>query len=92
MGPEVTRPQRWQADKAEASRRKARPGLCGRCGAAVLAGPDSDMAAIPAVVDAAPVGRDARPGDYAMFRGELHRLDATRPDRQVWARHDCPEA
>jgi hypothetical protein len=85
-------PQPWQADLIETSRRKAKPGQCARCGAAVLRGPDADMAAIPVVVDASPVGRDARPGDYAMFNGELHHLDATPPGRQVWQRHGCPEA
>ena len=89
MGPAVSH---WQADLVETSRRKAKPGQCAKCGAAVLRGPDADRAAIPAVVDAQPVGRDPRPGDYAMFAGELHHLDAVRPGMTTWARHDCPEA
>ena len=80
----------WQADAAERSRRKARPALCTRCLHPVLAGPDADRAAIPVTVDAQPVDRPARPGDYAMFAGELHRLDAAQPGMTVWARHECP--
>ncbi len=89
MGPAVSP---WQADLVETSRRKARPGQCQKCGAAVLRGPDADMAAIPATVDALPVAREPRPGDYAMFAGELHHLDAARPDMTVWQRHDCAGA
>ena len=85
----MTLPPKVQAERVERQQRRARPALCPTCLAPVLKGPDADRAAIPAVVDLAPVARDAQPGDYAMHAGELHHLDAVRPGMTVWARHDC---
>ena len=86
----MTLPPKVQAEQQERARRKARPALCPTCLAPVLKGPDADRAAIPATVDAWPVDREARPGDYAMFAGELHRLDQADPATTVWQRHRCP--
>lgn len=82
----------WQAEQAERSRRKARPGTCRKCGAAILTGPDADRAAIPATVDPEPVDRPARPGDYAIHAGELHYLDQPPLDnRPAHRKHTCQE-
>ena len=92
MGPEVTLPPKVQAEQVERQRRRARPALCPGCLAAVLKGPDADRAAIPAVVDLAPITREPRSGDYALFAGELHRLDMAGPSlagRDVHAAHAC---
>ena len=89
----MTLPPKVQADRVERQQRKARPALCPSCLAAVLKGPDADRAAIPAVVDLAPITRPARAGDYAMFAGELHRLDMAGPalaGRDLYAAHRCP--
>ena len=88
----MTLPPKVQAERVERQQRKARPALCPTCLAAVLKGPDADRAAIPATVDPLPVDRPAQPGDYALFAGELHRLDQVAPalaGRDLYARHAC---
>ena len=89
----MTLPPKVAAERVERQRRRARPALCPTCLAAVLKGPDADRAAIPATVDLAPIAREPRPGDYAMFAGELHRLDQVGPalaGRDLYQRHECP--
>ena len=89
----MTLPPKVAAEQQERARRKARPALCPTCLAAVLKGPDADRAAIPATVDPAPIARPARAGDYALFAGELHRLDQVGPalaGRDLYQRHRCP--
>ena len=89
----MTLPPHVQAELAERGRRKLRRLDCPKCGAPVLVGLDSDRAGIPVVADAAPAAREARPGDYAVFDGELHHLDSPEPSRApVHARHACGEA
>lgn len=68
----------WLAARIAAGRRAAHPAICPRCGKAVLAGADDDVAALPAVVDAGPVdaatelaGIAAGLNSYAYIGGEL---------------------
>lgn len=48
-------PRPWLAEKIAAGRREAKPNTCTTCGKPVLAGPDDDIAALPAIVDPTPV-------------------------------------
>jgi len=72
--------RRWLEDRAEASRRKARPGSCYLCGAETLVGPSDDTMAWTAVVDAEPVedlhvemgARLADRFSYEMHNGALY--------------------
>lgn len=71
-------PRPWLAEKIAAGRRAAKPNTCRRCGKPVLAGPDDDIAALPAAVDPQPVDAatellalsDGR-ASYNLIGGEL---------------------
>ena len=83
----TTREVEAAAERAADNARACTPRVCMTCGAVVLVGLDEDVAAAPAVVDAAPVayleavvGWLSGRGVLARMRGpagsgELHRLD-----------------
>ena len=92
---------RWLEDKAETSRRKARPGSCHMCGAETLVGPSDDTMAWHAAVDAEPVddltaevaARRADRFSYEMHNGALYTRypeNLRARSRPAYLDHRCP--